>query len=52
MVIKVLRWGAIVLLVLFVAWKPSAAAQVFKSIGGGIVDIAGAFGDFFHELVS
>jgi len=52
MVKKVLTWGSVAFLIFFVAYRPQAAAQVFKSIGGGIVDIAAGFGDFFSSLVS
>ena len=39
MVKKVLTWGGIAFLIFFVAYRPQSAAQVFKSIGGGIVDV-------------
>ena len=52
MVKKVLTWGGIAFLIFFVAYRPQSAAQVFKSIGGGIVDVAQGFGDFFSSLVS
>jgi hypothetical protein len=52
MVKKVLTWGGIAFFIFFVAYRPQSAAQVFRSIGGGIVDIAQGFGDFFSSLVS
>jgi hypothetical protein len=52
MVKKVLTWGAIAFLVFFVAFRPNAAADVFKSLGGGVMDIASGFGDFFTSLLA
>jgi hypothetical protein len=52
MVKKILTWGSIAFLIFFIAYRPDSAAQVFKSIGGGIVDIASGFGDFFSSLVA
>lgn len=52
MVKKVLTWAAIAFLVFFIAYRPAAAAQVAKSIGGGLVDLGTGFGDFFTRLVS
>jgi len=49
---KILRWGGIAFLIFFVAYRPQSAAQVFKSIGGGIHDIASGFGEFFSSLVA
>ncbi|GAA0740381.1 hypothetical protein GCM10010399_46450 [Dactylosporangium fulvum] len=49
---KVLTWGGIAFLIFFVAYRPQSAAEVFKSIGGGIMDIASGFGDFFSSLVA
>ncbi len=49
---KILTWGSIAFLVFFVAYRPESAANVFKSIGGGIKDIAVGFGDFFSRLVA
>jgi hypothetical protein len=48
MVKKILTWGGIA----FVAFRPASAAEVFKSIGSGIMDIATGFGDFFTNLVA
>ena len=52
MVKKFLTWGGIAFLIFFVAYRPDAAANVFKSLGGGIMDIAQGFGDFFTSLVA
>ncbi len=52
MVKKVLTWSLIAFLIFFVAYRPQNAAQVFKSLGGGVVDIAQGFGDFFSNLVA
>ena len=52
MVKKVLTWGAIAFLVFFMAYRPTQAATVFKSVGGSIVDVAQGFGSFLSNLVS
>jgi hypothetical protein len=52
MVKKILTWGSIAFLIFFVAYRPASAANVFRSIGGGIMDIATGFGDFFTNLVA
>lgn len=52
MVKKVLTWGGIAFLIFFVAYSPGDAADVVKSIGGLLVDIATGFGDFFGDLAS
>jgi hypothetical protein len=52
MVKKILTWGSIAFLIFFVAYRPQSAAQVFRSIGGGIMDIAGGFSEFFSSLVA
>jgi hypothetical protein len=52
MVKKILTWGGIAFLVFFIAFRPDSAADVAKSLGGGIVDIAQGFGDFFTNLVA
>lgn len=49
---KLLTWTGVVILVIFIATRPESAADVFKSIGGGLVDIARGFGDFFSALVA
>jgi len=52
MVKKVLTWASVAFLVFFIAYRPQSAAEVFKSIGAGIMDIATGFGDFFTNLVA
>ncbi|MEH1015529.1 hypothetical protein V6U90_20740 [Micromonospora sp. CPCC 206060] len=52
MVKKVLTWAGLAFLIFFIAFRPDSAADVFKSLGGGIVDIAQGFGDFFTNLVA
>jgi hypothetical protein len=52
MVKKVLTWAGIAFLVFFVATRPEGAADVFKSIGGGLVEVANGFGNFFSSLVA
>jgi hypothetical protein len=52
MVKKILTWGAIAFLIFFIAYSPDSAAEVFRSIGNGVVDIATGFGRFFTSLVT
>jgi hypothetical protein len=52
MVKKILTWGGVAFLIFFIAFRPASAAEVFKSIGSGIMDIATGFGDFFTNLVA
>jgi hypothetical protein len=52
MVKKVLTWGSIAFLIFFIAYRPESAAQVAKSIGSGLADLANGFTDFFTNLVS
>ncbi|GAA0959873.1 hypothetical protein [Virgisporangium aurantiacum] len=52
MVKKILTWGSIAFLVFFVAYRPESAAQVAKSIGSGLADLADGFTNFFTSLVS
>jgi hypothetical protein len=52
MVKKILTWGGIAFLIFFIAFRPNESAEVFKSLGGGIMDIATGFGDFFTNLVA
>lgn len=48
---KYLTWAAIAFLVFFVAFKPSSAAEVVRTLGNTTVDILSAFGRFFAGLV-
>ncbi|MBT8224925.1 MAG: hypothetical protein HKP61_11410 [Dactylosporangium sp.] len=52
MVKKVLTWGSIAFLIFFVAYRPQSAANVFRTLGSSIVDVAGGFSEFFASLVS
>ncbi|GAA2521092.1 hypothetical protein [Pilimelia columellifera] len=52
MVKKVLTWGGLAFLLFFVAFRPESAAEVFKSIGAAIGDIAQGLGEFFTNLVA
>jgi len=52
MVKKILTWGGLAFLVFFVAFRPSSAAEVIKSIGGGIASVAQGLGEFFTNLVA
>jgi hypothetical protein len=52
MVKKILRWGGLAFLVFFIAYRPQSAANVVTSLGGGLLDIANGFGDFFASLGS
>ncbi|MCP2324509.1 hypothetical protein HDA40_003016 [Hamadaea flava] len=49
---KYLSWIAIAFLIFFVAYRPSAAANLVKSIGEVLLDMANGVGDFFNGLVS
>lgn len=46
-----MTWVSIAFLLFFVAWRPQSAGQVFVQLGGGIMDLAAGFGDFFENLV-
>ena len=50
MVKKILTWGSIAFLVFFIAYRPSEAAGVAKTIGSGIMSLATGFGNFFSSL--
>jgi hypothetical protein len=52
MVKKVLTWALVAFLVFFVVSRPTAAADVVKSIGSGILGLGRGFSDFFTNLVS
>ena len=52
MVKKILTWGGLAFLIFFVAYKPSSAATVAKTIGDGIVNLLTGVGDFFSNLVA
>jgi hypothetical protein len=52
MVKKILTWGGIAFLIFFIAFRPDSAADMFKSLGAGIMDLAMGFSDFFSSLVA
>jgi hypothetical protein len=52
MIKKILTWGGLAFLIFFIAYRPTNAADVFKSIGTTLQDIATGFGDFFSNLVA
>jgi hypothetical protein len=52
MVKKILSWGGIAFRVFFVAFRPNAAADVVKTLGGVLIDVGNGVGDFFSSLVS
>jgi hypothetical protein len=49
---KLLTWGAIAFLIFFMAYRPASAANVFKSLGTGLYDVATGIGNFFQNLVA
>jgi hypothetical protein len=49
---KLLAWVLVAFVIFFVAFRPDSAAEVVKSLGAGMIDIAQGFGDFFTSLVA
>ena len=49
---KILTWGAVAFLIFFVAYRPQAAAGVFKSIGSSIADVGSGMVEFVSNLVT
>lgn len=49
---KIFLWGGVAFLILFIAYNPAAAADVFRALGRGMVDMAQGFGDFFSNLAT
>lgn len=49
---KVLAWGGLAFLVFFVAFRPTQAADVVKTLGSTGLAILEGVGDFFSALVS
>ncbi|HEX7745132.1 MAG TPA: hypothetical protein VF462_07715 [Micromonosporaceae bacterium] len=49
---KLVTWALIAFMIFFVAFRPDSAAEVVKSLGAGVMDIAQGFGDFFTSLVA
>lgn len=50
MVKKLLIWAGVVFLILFIAYQPGDAAEVFRTVGRGMVSMAQGFGDFIANL--
>lgn len=50
MVKKIFVWGGVAFLIFWIALRPSDAAEVFRTLGEGVVEIAQGFGDFFATL--
>lgn len=48
---KVLSWGGLALLVFFIVTRPGEAANVTRSLGNGLKDIATGFSTFVSNLV-
>ncbi|HLU33056.1 MAG TPA: hypothetical protein VKZ74_03400 [Natronosporangium sp.] len=51
MVKKILLWGGVAFLILFIAYNPSDAADVVRALGRGLVNMAQGFGDFISLLI-
>ncbi|GGM13514.1 MULTISPECIES: hypothetical protein [Micromonospora] len=49
---RVLAWGSLAFLIYFMAFRPEAAAQMFKSIGVALVAMAQGLGDFLTGLMT
>ncbi len=49
---KVLTWLGVAFLIFFIAYRPDSAANVAKSIGNFLGQLATGTGDFFAQLVS
>jgi hypothetical protein len=49
---KLLLWGFVFFLFFFMAFRPEAAAELFKGIGAALMAVFQGFGDFFTSLVS
>jgi hypothetical protein len=52
MIKKVFTYGGLAFLVFFLAYRPAAAADVLKSLGGTLQEMAQGFGDFISNLVA
>lgn len=51
MVKKILLWGGIAFLILFIAYNPPEAAVAVRALGRGLVNMAQGFGDFVSLLI-
>ncbi|MGH3682654.1 MAG: hypothetical protein ACRDT2_20675 [Natronosporangium sp.] len=52
MVKKILVWGGLAFLILFIAYNPGDAADVVRALGNGLTNMFQGFGDFVSELVA
>ena len=52
MIKKILTWGGVAFLVLFIAYRPSEAGGVVSSIAGAIGDVGSGFATFLTGLVT
>jgi len=50
MVKKIVTWGVVAFLIFFIAFQPDSAADVAKTLGNALLDIAQGFGNFFTSL--
>jgi hypothetical protein len=49
---KILAWGGLAFLILFIAYNPGDAADVVRALGNGLTNMFQGFGDFVSELVA
>ncbi|WP_406073087.1 hypothetical protein [Micromonospora sp. NBC_01638] len=49
---KLLTWGSVAFLIYFVAFRPNGAAQMFKTIGTGLMAMFQGLGDFLTTLMT
>jgi hypothetical protein len=47
---KLLTWGVVGFLILFLAFRPEGAARVTRWIGGALAHLANGLGDFISRL--
>ena len=49
---KIVAWGLVAFVIFYIAYSPGNAAQVVRSLGGGLSDIATGIGNFFSDLAN
>jgi len=49
---KLLIWGGVTFLILFIAYNPTDAADVARALGNGLTNMFQGFGDFVSELAA
>ena len=49
---KILTWGGISFMVMFLAFRPGAAVDVVRTLGQTLIDVGNGIGDFFNRIVS